>query len=109
MSEEWKALTDDQKLQYQQASDREKEKYNREMRAFKEKLAKANEAAEVPVEVKEDKPEKVVGKKRSASDAPKAKAAAAPKTKTAAPKAPKAEKKERKPKKEEAKHEETKQ
>jgi len=37
MSEEWKVLAEDQKAQYEQASHREKERYNREMRAFKEK------------------------------------------------------------------------
>jgi len=39
MTEEWKALTDDQKKQYDAMSGREKERYEREMRAYKEKLA----------------------------------------------------------------------
>ena len=40
MTEEWKALDDNQKGQYVQASDREKQRYNREMLVFREKVAK---------------------------------------------------------------------
>lgn len=61
MSEEWKALGENEKEVYQQTSDREKEKYMREMRAFKEKLAKAGDVAEANPE---KATEKVVGKKR---------------------------------------------
>jgi hypothetical protein len=40
MSEEWKTLTEGDKRIYQATSDKAKEKYEREMRAFKEKIAK---------------------------------------------------------------------
>lgn len=46
MTEEWKALNDDQKVQYNAMSGREKERYEREMRVFREKQAKEAAAAE---------------------------------------------------------------
>lgn len=68
MSEEWKALTDDQKLQYQQESDRAREHYQKEMVEFKAKQAK-QKAAEAAAggEVQ-------VGKKRPAAQEKGAKA-----------------------------------
>ncbi len=66
MSEEWKTLTDAQKVQYQALSDKAKERYMKEMHNYKEKLAKA-----VGAEAS-DKVESIVGKKRPAAS-PKAK------------------------------------
>ena len=62
MSEEWKTLDDNAKVQYQAMSDREKEKYDREMKVYKDKIAKANAVADAAA----DKGEKQVGKKRNA-------------------------------------------
>lgn len=63
MTEEWKALNDDQKVQYDQMSGREKDRYEREMKVYREKMAReAPPAAE--------KEEKIAGKKRPASSTP---------------------------------------
>jgi hypothetical protein len=73
MTEEWKALTDVQKVPYDNLSNNEKQRYEREMKVYKEKKAKeginAAAAAATAVAshhvVKEDK----VLKKRPASAA----------------------------------------
>jgi len=44
MSEEWKAMGDDQKVQFQQESDRAREHYQKEMVEFKAKQAKLKAA-----------------------------------------------------------------
>lgn len=78
MSEEWKQLTEADKLIYQATSDREKEKYERDMKAFKEKIAKSGEAAEAANAAAAAKAgDKIVGKKRPAT-APAAPVKAAP-------------------------------
>ena len=59
MTEEWKVLTAENKGQYEEMQNREKERYAREMREYKKKQEKDG----VPVE----KPEKIVGKKRPAT------------------------------------------
>jgi hypothetical protein len=69
MTEEWKALTDEDKAQHVAASDREKQRYEGEMKVFKEK--KAKEAAAEKAAAAEKPAEKVAGAKRPASAAPK--------------------------------------
>ena len=44
MTEEWKNLTPEQKVRYEQLSQTEKDRYEREMREYKKKLG-ASEAA----------------------------------------------------------------
>lgn len=111
MSEEWKTLTEAEKQVYQATSDREKEKYDRDMKVFREKIAKQGEAAaDAAAQAKGG--EKIVGKKRPAT-APAApvKAAPAPKGKVAKPVKEAATKKVAAPKraqKEEIKHEDPK-
>jgi hypothetical protein len=68
MTEEWKALTDDEKVQYVGASNREKQRYEGEMRVFREKKAKEL-AAEKASAVITKPAEKLVGAKRPASAA----------------------------------------
>lgn len=60
MTEEWKGLTPDQKKIHEATSNREKERYEREMKEYKKKLAAEGGAVD-----------KQVGKKRPAA-APKA-------------------------------------
>jgi hypothetical protein len=68
MTEEWKALTDDEKVQYVGASNREKQRYEGEMRVFRDK--KARELAAEKAQAVVAKPaEKLVGAKRPASAA----------------------------------------
>jgi hypothetical protein len=68
MTEEWKALTDDEKVQYVGASNREKQRYEGEMRVFRDK--KARELAAEKAQTVVAKPaEKLVGAKRPASAA----------------------------------------
>ena len=84
MTEEWKSFTDDAKKPYHDLSQKEKDRYEREMREYKEKLAK--EAA-----VSGDKEDKLAGKKRPATATPQ-------KGKGKAPEAPAAiDKKVKKP------------
>lgn len=71
MSEEWKALGDDQKHQYQQESDRAREHYQKEMVEFKAKQAKLKAAEGAAAG------EGQVGKKRPAAQEKVAKGAKA--------------------------------
>lgn len=68
MTEEWKALTDDEKAQYVAASDREKQRYEGEMRIFRDKKAK-EAAIEKAAAVEAKVGEKLAGAKRPASAA----------------------------------------
>lgn len=68
MTEEWKTLNDEQKTPYNEMSAREKERYEIEMRAFKEKIAR--EAAAGAPAAAGEKEEKIVGKKRPAKETP---------------------------------------
>lgn len=63
MTEEWKALPEDQKGPYNDMHVREKEKYERAMQAYKEKKSKEGGSG-----AKEDK---LAGQKRPASGTPK--------------------------------------
>ena len=70
MTEEWKALTDVEKVPYVAASDREKQRYEGQMKVFREKKAKelAVEKASAVI-TKAPTAEKLVGAKRPASAA----------------------------------------
>lgn len=86
MSEEWKALGDADRQVYQAHSDREKEKYERDMRVFKDKLAKqeaaaAGEGADHKAHGGAGHHDKVVGQKRKGGAQANAAAAAAPNAK----------------------------
>jgi len=62
MTEEWKGLTEDGKKPYDALQLKEKDRYTREMAAYKKKLeAAAKDGAPA------DKQEKLVGKKRPAT------------------------------------------
>lgn len=63
MTEEWKGLTDPQKKQYEEMSNREKDRYEREMREYRKKQSGGNPEAA---------PEKLAGKKRPAASPQKA-------------------------------------
>ena len=65
MTEEWKALTDVEKVDHNAASDREKQRYEQQMRVYKDK--KAREAAAAAAHGGEVADGKVVGKKRPAT------------------------------------------
>lgn len=72
MTEEWKALTDPEKVQYVERSNNEKQRYEGQMRIYKEHKAK-----EVAAQKAIAAEEKLAGKKRPAA-AVKGAAAPAP-------------------------------
>lgn len=83
MTEEWKVLTDAQKEDYVAASNREKERYEREMKVYKAKKANEQKAA-----ASGDVGEKIVGKKRGPSKSIEPKAPSTKKSAAAAASTP---------------------
>lgn len=81
MTEEWKALNDAEKQQYVERSNDEKNRYEGQMRIYKEQKAK-----EVATQKAIAAEEKLAGKKRPAQAPPAQAAAAAPAKATEAPK-----------------------